>query len=103
MLFHVTMKHSEDNCPAYHKEKMPGILEAFEKLEELGGELGVKQHSFVWCPPDHTAFLLLEADNLSAVSRYVFSIPMPQEINVTPVEPIQDTVAMVKEMLAKSS
>lgn len=102
MLFHVTMTHTEDNCPGYHRERMPKLIEAFENLEAVGKELNVKLHSFVWCPPDHVAFVLLEADSLAAVSRYVFSIPMPQDTKVVPVEHIQDTVAMAKAMMAQA-
>ncbi|NIN66684.1 MAG: hypothetical protein GTO63_18750, partial [Anaerolineae bacterium] len=58
MLYHVTMTHTEDNCPAYHSEKMPAVLQAFEKLEAGSKELNVTVHSFVWCPPDHVAFAL---------------------------------------------
>jgi hypothetical protein len=42
------------------------------------------------------AFVLLEADTLSAVSRYVFSIPMPQKIDIVPVEHLHEAVAMAK-------
>ncbi len=100
MLFHVTMTHTEENCAIYHREMMPGVLEAFENLEALGKELNVKLHYFTWCAPDHVAFVLLEADTLSAVSRYVFSIPMPQKINIVPVEHLQDTIAMAKAATA---
>ena len=101
MLFHVTMTHTEDNCPGYHRERLPEVVEAFENLEALGAELNVKLHSFVWCPPDHVAFALLEADSLDAVSRFIFSIPMPQDTQVIPVEHTQDTVAMAKAMMAQ--
>jgi hypothetical protein len=56
--------------------------------------LNLKQHYFVWCPPSHIAFLLLEADSLNAVSRYIFSIPMRQDAQIVPVEHLQDTMAM---------
>ena len=102
MLFHVTATHTEDNCPGYHREKMPEVIEAFENLETVAKELNVKTHSFVWCPTDHVAFVLLEADSLDAVSRYLFSIPMPQATKVVPVEPIQDLVAMAKAMAAQA-
>ena len=72
MLFHITMTHTEDNCAIYHQEMMPGVLEAFENLEALGEELNVKLHYFTWCGPDHVAFVLLEADTLSAVSPVRF-------------------------------
>ena len=98
MLFHVTMTHSEDNCPAYHREKMSAILEAQENLEALGKELNVKVHYFTWCGPSHVAFVLLEADSLSAISRFVFSVPMPQEIQIVPVEHLHDTLAMAKKL-----
>jgi hypothetical protein len=96
MLFHITMTHTEDNCAVYHREIMPGVLEAFENLEALGEELNVKLHYFTMCAPDHVAYVLLEADALSAVSRYVFSIPMQQKITIVPVEHLQDTIAMAR-------
>jgi hypothetical protein len=100
MLFHVTMTHTEHNCPIYHRENMPGVLESFENLEALGKELNVKLHYFTWCAPDHGAYVLLEADVLSAVSRYVFSIPMQQQIKIVPVEHLHDTIAMARAATA---
>lgn len=100
MLFHVTMTHSEDNCPIYTGEKMAETLEAQEKLEELGKELNVKLHYFTWCSPEHIAFVLLEAEALSAVSKFVFSIPLPQKIKIVPVEHMQDTLAAVRAVAA---
>ena len=100
MLFHITMTHTEDNCPIYQSEMMPGVLEAFEKLEALSKELNIKLHYLTWCGPDHVAFALLEADALSSISRFVFSIPMPQKINIVPVEHMHDVIAMVKAVTA---
>ena len=102
MLFHVTMTHTVENCAVYHSEMMPGVFEAFENLEALGKELNIKLHSFVWCPPDHVAYVLLEADSLDAVSGYVFSIPILQDTKVVPVEHIQDTVAMARAMMEQA-
>jgi hypothetical protein len=96
MLFHITMTHTEDNCAIYNREMMPEVLDAFENLETLGKELNIKLHYFTWCGPDHVAFVLLEADTLSAVARYVFSIPMKQKINIVPVEHLHDTIAMAR-------
>lgn len=101
MLFHVTMRHTEDNCPVYHREKLPEALEAFESLEALGKKLNVKSHFNVWCGPDHVAFALLEADSLDAVTRYVFSIPIPQSTSVVPVETLEDTLAMGRALRAQ--
>jgi hypothetical protein len=100
MLFHATMTHTEDNCAVYNSEIMPGVVEAFDNLEALGKELNVKLHYFTWCTPSHVAFVLLEADTLSAASRLLFSIPMPQDISIVPVEHLKDTMAMAKAATA---
>ena len=102
MLFHVTMIHTEDNCPVYYREKFTEVIEAFDNLEALGKELNVKTHFLVTCAPDHVIFALLEADSLAAVSRYIFSIPMPQDTKIVPVEDQQTTVAMAKAMMAQA-
>ena len=102
MLFHVTMTHTEDNCAAYHHELMPAVLEAFENLETLGKDLNVKLHYFTWCPPGHVAFALLEADELSAISRFVFSIPMLQKTDIVPVEHMRDAMPMLRAMAASA-
>ena len=98
MLFHVTMKHKTDDCPAYHREKMSEVMKAFETLEARRNELNVTQHFFVWCPPNHIAYLLLEADTLDSISRYIFSIPFPHDSQVVPVEHLDETMTMAKSM-----
>lgn len=102
MLFHITMTHTEANCAVYHREMMPGVLKSFENLEALGKELKVKLHYFTWCGPAHVAFVLLEADDLSSISRYVFSIPMPAQIDIVPVEHLHDAMAMAKGLPAQA-
>jgi hypothetical protein len=104
------MTHTEDNCPGYQREKMPEVLKAFKDLEARGKELNVKQHYFVWCPPNHVVwcppnhvgFMLVEADSLNAVSRYIFSIPMRQDAQIVPVEHFQDTMAMAQKLMEQS-
>jgi hypothetical protein len=102
MLFHVTMTHTEDNCPGYHLEGLSERYAAYEKLEGLAKELNVVEHFHVWCPPDHIGFLLVEADSLAAVSRYLFAIPIRQDYKVVPVESFQDTMAMGKTMMEQA-
>jgi hypothetical protein len=46
--------------------------------------------------------VLLEADTLSAASRYLFSIPMPQKITFVPVEHLHDTLAMARAARAQA-
>ena len=96
MLFHVTMTHTSDNCPAYHSEKVPGFIASMEKLQELGKELNVQAHTLLWGAPDHVAFAVLEADSLNAIARYLNSIAITQEFRITPVQNVSEVVEFAK-------
>jgi hypothetical protein len=100
MLFHVIMTHTEDNCPAYHTEWMPEVLASMEKLEAKGKELKVKAHALLWGAPAHVAFAVLEADSLGAVGRFLNSIAIKQDFEITPVENLDDVIKFGKAALA---
>ena len=102
MLFHVTMTHTADNCPAYHTERMPEFLASMEKLEGIGKELNVKAHALLWGAPDHVAFAVLEADSLGAIGRYLNSIALMQEFKITPVQNVSDVVEFGKAAMARA-
>ena len=102
MLFHVTMTHTADNCPAYHTERMPEVIASLEKLEEVGKELNIKAHVLLWGAPDHVAFAVLEADSLGAIGRYLNSIAITQEFKITPVQNVSDVVEFGKAAMARA-
>jgi len=102
MLFHVTMTHSADNCPAYHTERMPDVIASMEKLEERGKELNVKAHALLWGAPDHVAFAVLEADSLLTIGRYLNTIAITQDFKITPVENVSDVIQFGKAVMARS-
>jgi hypothetical protein len=102
MLFHVTMTHTADNCPAYHSDLQPGFIASMDKLEALGKELNVEAHSLVWGAPDHVAFAVLEADSLGAVARYLNSIAITQDFRITPVQNVTDVVEFAKAAAARA-
>ena len=102
MLFHVTMTHSADNCPAYHTERMPDVIASMEKLEERGKELNVKAHALLWGAPDHVAFAVLEADSLLTIGRYLNTIAITQDFKITPVENVSDVIQFGKAAMARS-
>jgi hypothetical protein len=101
MLFHVTMTHTADNCPAYHAEKMPELLASLEKLEEVGRELKVKAHNLLWGAPEHVAYAVLEADSLGSVGRYLNSIALTQEFRITPVSNVSELIEFGKAIQAQ--
>jgi hypothetical protein len=98
MLYHVTMTHSEDNCPAYDHEEMVKFIARSDTMEALAKELKITVHYLLWGAPDHVAFALIEAESLGALGRYVMSMPIRQAFRVTPVQHLQDVVAMVKAL-----
>jgi hypothetical protein len=100
MLFHVIMTHTEDNCPAYHTEWMPDVIASLDRLEALGKELKVKAHSLLWGAPSHVAFAVLEADSLQAIGRYLNSIAIKQEFEITPVETVAEVIQFGKAAIA---
>lgn len=51
MLFHVTMTHAADDCPAYHTERMAEVVASLANLEKVGKELNVKAHALLWGAP----------------------------------------------------
>lgn len=102
MLFHVTMTHTADNCPAYHTEKMPDLLASLDRLEQMGKELNVKVHALLWGAPDHVAFAVLESESLVALGRYLNSIAMTQEFRITPVQNVSDVVEFGKALIARA-
>lgn len=98
MLYHVTMTHSEDNCPAYKQEEMAKFIAHSEKMDGLAKELNITVHYLLWGSPDHVAYALIEANSLSDLGRYVMSMPIRQAFRVTPVQHLKDVVAMGKAM-----
>ena len=102
MLFHVTMTHTEDNCPGYEREKMPQMIEGMEKLAAVEKELGLTVKALLWGAPEHVAFAVIEADRLSAVAQYVNAIPLRQDCKVTAVENLVDVIGTAKAMMARA-
>ena len=102
MLFHVTMTHTPDNCPGLNKEQMPAALASLEKLGGLAQELNIKVHFLLWGAPEHSAFALIEADNPGKLARYVLAMGLKQEVKVTPVQHMEEVIAMGKEMMRQS-
>ena len=98
MLFHVKATHTEDNCPMYNTELMPGLLESWSKREDVEQEVGVKVHFEVVDTPAHTVYSLVEADSVSAVSRWAFSSPLKQRADIRPVEQIGDVAERAQAM-----
>ncbi len=102
MLFHVTMTHTPDNCPGHNKEQMPAVLASLEKLGGVAAELNLKVHFLLWGAPEHVAYGLIEADNPGNLARYILAMDLKQDIKVTPVQNMDEVIAMGKAMMAQA-
>jgi len=101
MLFHVTIRHTVDECPGYNPEKMPDFVAAWETREDSAKQWNVKLHFFVEGLPEHVAYALLEADSPMAVAQFLTQIlGYRADFKSTPVEHAEDLVAGLKKMLA---
>ena len=102
MRFQVKAIHSEDNCPIYRQELMPAMLESMLTGEEAAKEAGVEVRYSVVDTPGHTIHALIEADTVAAVSRWVFSTPLRQHVDIRAVEDLADVAERAKAMVEAS-
>src|SRR5712691_7541393 len=107
MLFHVTITHSQADCPGRRPAETPDLIGPADRLEALGDELSVTSHSLVWgascilwAAPEHVAYALLEAPSLEAVEGYVDAlIPPGWESRAQPVFLVPTQLATVRQLL----
>lgn len=99
MLLHVTMTHRPEECPSYNHHRLPELLAAFDKMEVLAKELGVKSHYFVWSAPEHFGYALIETDHPAKVARYFGTIPFKHDFKVTPVQHLQEFKEYVRSIV----
>ena len=101
MLFHITATHTEDNCPGYNPELMPGMVEAIEKSDNVASELGIKVHFMVNAAPEHITYALVETEDSSRIAFWTTSFPMKQDFKISPVRREAELAAMAREFMAR--
>jgi hypothetical protein len=85
MLFHITAKHSVNDCNLYNENVKQALQEFLPSIPSHCVELGLKIHYAVTAAPDHLFYLLVEADNYSAICTLLSAVPMKQEFDIKPV------------------
>ena len=93
MLFHITARHTVDNCGIYNEEIRQKLQAFMLTVPSRCEEFGVKVHFAVAGHPDHVFYLLVEADDLTPVCALLCEIPMKQEFDVRPVRPLGTVAA----------
>ncbi len=96
MLYHVTMRHTADDCPGYSPSNLPAFIEVPRKLERLRATLSVTEHFLVWDSAAHTGYALIEADHTEAVKRYLAGLPIRQHLTIMPVDNFKDIMTLLR-------
>ena len=102
MLIHVTATHSEDNCPGYNMELIPTVLKGLEAREAIAKKYGVKLLGLWSAAPEHTFYLLVDANSSHDVDLFVTeAAPFKQGFRLTPVITGDELIRLAKEMMAR--
>lgn len=101
MLFHITMTHTPENCPAYlSAEEQKKFFAQAEKMPEVVEEMGIKVH-FMLAGVRHTMYTLIEADNFITINNFFSGFPFKHNYQIEPVGNVQDVIAAFKAELAE--
>lgn len=85
MLFHVTAKHSVNDCHLYNSEVKQALHEFLPSVPTLCEELDLHIHYAVTAAPEHLFYFLIETNDYSALCTFLSKVPMKQDFEVKPV------------------
>ncbi len=101
MLFHVTMTHTVENCPAYlPPDKQNAFLKEIEKMFTDAKERNI-EIQFMVTGVGHVIYALIKSDNFNAINNFFGNAPFKQDIQIEPVGDVKDTILAFKEELKK--
>jgi muconolactone delta-isomerase len=101
MLFHVTMTHTPENCPAQlPPDKQKKFFAEAEKMQKAARKIGIKIHFFVG-GVGHTMYALVEADAFDAMNMFFSRMGFKQDYQVEPVGHVKDIMAAFRAKSGK--
>ena len=101
MLFHVTMTHTPENCPAQlPPDKQKKFFAQAEKMRKVAKEMNINIH-FLVGGVGHIMYALIEADNFDAMNMFFSGMGFKQDYQIEPVGHVQDIMAAFKAELGK--
>jgi muconolactone delta-isomerase len=100
MLFHVTMTHTTDNCPAYWSaEEQKKFFADAEEMLEAAKEKNI-DIKFLVSGVGHTMYALVESDDFNSINSFFGGMPIRQDYEVEPVGDVQEVISAFKAELA---
>ena len=99
MLFHITMTHTPENCPAYWPaDEQQKMFAQAEKMQDAAKEMNVKIH-FMVGGIGHKMYGLIEADSFNAINMFFSGVTLKQDYQIEPVGHFQDIIVSFKAEL----
>ena len=96
MLFHVTMTHSPENCPA---QLSPAEQKKFftkaEKMQQVAKGMRINVH-FMLAGVGHTMYALVEANSFDSLNMFFTGMGIKQDYQIEPVGHVKDVIAAFK-------
>ncbi len=92
MLFHVTLRHSPEDCPGRNPDKARASRVHFAGREARQRYLGYQVWAFVAAWPSHLEYALVDAPDLPTVHRWIGTFPNQDKATVTPVGRMADLI-----------
>jgi muconolactone delta-isomerase len=102
MLFHVTMTHTPENCPAeLPPDKLKKFFAQAEKMQKVAQKkTNIKIH-FMVGGVGHTMYALIEADTFDAMNMFFSGMGFKQDYQIEPVGHVKDIMAAFKAKTGK--
>jgi muconolactone delta-isomerase len=101
MLFHVTMTHTPENCPAQlPPAKQKKFFAEAEKMRKVAPKMNINIH-FMVAGVGHTMYALIEADDFDAMNMFFSGMGFKQDYQIEPVGHLKDVIASFKAQLGK--
>ena len=101
MLFHVTMTHTPENCPAQlPPDEQKKFFANAEKMQQVAKEMNINIH-FMVAGVGHTMYALIETNNFDAMNIFFSGMGFKQDYQIEPVGKVQDVITSFKAELAK--
>lgn len=86
MLFMVTAIHTAETCPAgVFRRDTEFMRRLIDTSKEHSGVTGMKMLSGYAAPPEHTFWLVVEADTMQAISTFCLPLLRIGNVSITPV------------------
>lgn len=100
MLFHVTITHTPENCPAQlPPDKQKKFFAEAEKMPEVAKKMNIIVH-FMVSGVGHTMYALVEADSFDSLNMFFTGVGIKQDYQIEPVGHVKDIIAAFKTTLA---